>query len=92
MSIASYGHPLLKASITREIQANASTLQKKLSASVQMQMYTMVHGYVTKGKQGQKKKKANKTYTTQNAPLTKRDTQLPNPRANVGTWLLRGVW
>ena len=91
MSIASHGHPLLRASITREIQANASTSQKKLSASVQMQMYTMMHGYVTRCKEN-KRKRQTKTYPTQNEPLTKRDTQHPHPPANVGTWLLRGVW
>ena len=61
MSIASHGHPLLRASITREIQANASTLQKKLSASVQMQMYTMMHENGTKSKEKQKKRQTKPT-------------------------------
>lgn len=60
MSIASHGHPLLKASITREIQANASTLQKKLSASVQMQMYTMMHGMI-QSKENQKERQTKPT-------------------------------
>ena len=62
MSIASHGHPLLRASIIGEIQANASTLQKKLSASVQMQMYKMMHGYVTRCKEKTKEDQENLHY------------------------------
>ena len=79
MSIASHGHPLLRASITREIQANALTLQKKLSASVQMQMYTMMHGYVTKCKENIKEGKENLTLTKQSIPNLKgiHNSQIP---------------